>query len=374
MSTAEGLIDSMIGQYTLVREIGRGAVGIVFEGVAADGAPAAIKVVVPPPLLPPAEAEALRLRFFREARAMASVRHPNVTRILDVGEQDGRLYLAMELLSGENLREIVARQGPLAPEAVVRVGLQLCDALEAVHHAGIVHRDVKPENLVILPDGTAKLTDFGVAWMENEATLTRTGGVIGSPAYMAPEQILGRTIDQRSDLFSVAATLYQAAADSLPFAGGTLMEMAHNVAYSDPRPLPADVPYAIARAIIRGLQKSPAARYGTATDFSQALRTALAAVPQREDPTATVTDLAARCSRHPGREAVGACQACGKPLCRHCARAEAPPFFCLIHQPVTLFGISTVRLEVMLAAAAFLLLLLCLSPLGYLAMRHYGPR
>lgn len=384
MSATEALVGTRMGGFTLDREIGRGAVGVVFEARDADGQPAAVKVVVPPALLQAEEAAALRARFFREARAMAAVQHPNVTRILEVGEENGLLFMAMELLSGENLRQILARSGPLTGAETLAVGLQLCDALDAVHHAGIVHRDVKPENLVVLPDGTAKLTDFGVAWMESEATLTRTGGVLGSPAYMAPEQILGRSTDRRSDLFSAAATLYQCVTGTLPFPGGTLMEMAHNVAYAEPRPLPADVPYALGRAILRGLQKTPAARFNTATEFAQALRNATSTVDLAQPPPATleataaplgtVIDLSSRCSRHPGRAAVGRCQACHKPLCRHCARKEDPPYFCLVHQPVTLFGISTVRLEVAVATLAFLILLLVMSPFGFFVLRHYLPR
>jgi serine/threonine-protein kinase len=239
---------------------------------------------------------------------------------------------------------------------------------------------VKPENLVILADGTAKLTDFGVAWMESEATLTRTGGVLGSPAYMAPEQILGRSVDRRADLFSAAATLYQIAAARLPFEGAGLLEMAHNVAYTPPHPLPPEVPHALGRAILKGLQKTPAARFGTATEFAQALRGALpatgtpvsasASAAPTAAPEYTVIDLATRCSRHAGRPAVGHCEACRRPLCRHCARPSGSQVYCIIHRPVTLFGISTVRLEVALALLAFLLLLLTLSPVGYFMLRR----
>lgn len=377
----EHLAGETLGEYTLVRELGRGAVGVVFEGRRADGQAAAVKVVMPPALLSPEDRDALRARFFREARAMAAVKHPNVTRIFDVGEENGRLYLAMELLEGENLRQMVARAGPLPAAAVIAIGVQLCEALDAVHHAGIVHRDVKPENLVVLPDGTAKLTDFGVAWMENEATLTRTGGVLGSPAYMAPEQILGKPVDRRADLFSACATLYQLASGSLPFEGASLMEMAHNVAYSEPRALGPEVPHLLSRAVLKGLQKTPAARFATATEMAQALRNAQAAGPQpgpapaaASEPAAapeyTVIDLTTRCSRHAGRPAVGHCQACRRPLCRHCARPSGSHVYCVIHRPVTLFGISTVRLEVAIALVAFLLLLLTLSPLGYFLLRH----
>jgi len=357
-----------VGGYEVGRELGRGAIGVVYEARDPTGDVVALKVVEPGALAGAEDAAALRARFCREARAMAAVEHPNVARVLAAGEDGGRLYLAMELLAGENLRAVLSRQGRLPTAEVVVLGSQLCAALDAVHHAGIVHRDVKPENLVLGADGTLKLTDFGIAWMRDEATLTRTGGVLGSPAYMAPEQILGKSVDARADLFAACATLYQLLAGELPFAGTTLVEMAHSVAYSEPRPLPAEVPYPLARVVLRGLAKSAAARYPTAGELGDALRAALP-LPG-PDPTATVVDPAARCHRHPVRAAAARCAACGRALCRVCARPHRDRHYCLPHAPVTLFGVSTVRLEVAAALAAFLLLLLCLSPLGYALLRQ----
>jgi len=369
-----------IGGYRLDREIGRGAMGVVFAAQDAGGQVVALKVLVPPPLLPDPERASLRGRFLREARALRAVNHPNVVRVDDFGEADGRLYLAMELLEGENLRQLLTRTGALSPDEAVRLTLQLCAALDAVHHAGIVHRDVKPENVVVLPGLALKLTDFGVAWMENEATLTRTGGILGSPAYMSPEQILGRPVDRRSDVFSAAVTLYQLLADRLPFAGSGLMEVAHNVAYGEPAPLPPSVPHALARIVMRGLQKTPAARYATAGEFAQALApsaaplaaTSLAATPlapaallDPENLEATRVDTTLRCARHPRQMAVGHCQACGRRLCGRCVHGQKAPYYCRVHLPVTVLGFSPVRVEVFLALVAFLLLLLCLSPLGY---------
>lgn len=371
-----------IGAYRLLREIGRGAVGVVFEAESPAGQSAAVKIIVPPPLLPEAERDSLRARFLREARALSVVDHPNVVRIYEYGEEGGYLFLAMELLQGENLRQLLAR-GPVPPAEAAELAVQLCAALDAVHHAGIVHRDVKPENLV-LSQGRVKLTDFGVAWMENEATLTRTGGVLGSPAYMSPEQILGKAVDRRSDLFSAAATLYQLLAGSLPFEGSGLMELAHNVIYGEPRPLPPGIPYSLARVVQRGLQKSPAARYSTATELAEAIRSAMfrtGAAPAAatfdaaatvlevpEDLTYTTRDPASRCTRHPGRAAVAHCAACRRPFCPSCIRQPRPPYYCRLHAPVTLFGVPTVRLEVAVAAAAFVLLLLCITSFGQAAL------
>lgn len=385
MSEAALPFGDRIGDYRLVRELGRGAMGVVFEAQAPNEGIVALKLLVPPPLLPAAEREALQHRFTREARALSAVDHPNVVRVHEFGEAAGNFYLAMEFLDGTNLRELLSGRGALPPAEAVPIAVQLCRALEAVHHAGIVHRDVKPENVIVLRDGTAKLTDFGVAWVENEATLTRTGGILGSPAYMSPEQILGRPVDRRSDVFSAAATLYQLLAGRLPFTGSGLMEMAHNVAYAEPAPLPSDIPRALARIVEQGLQKTPAARFASAADLAGALERALAAptgsrtispipavLSNLSPPHAlspTVHDAIAWCARHPRRHALGYCHACGRSLCGLCTRQTQAPHFCSLHAPVTLFGISLVRLEVALMAAFFLLLLMLLSPLGYVFYR-----
>lgn len=398
------MIDSgvlgQVGPYRLLREVGRGASGAVYEAIAPDGAVLALKVLTPPAFLSEAEVETVRRRFIREARALQAVDHPAVVRVTDWGEEEGRLYLAMEFLEGENLRQLLTRHGPFPVEVAVAFVEQLCGALDAVHHAGIVHRDVKPENLVVVPDGTLRLTDFGVAWMETEATLTQTGGVLGSPAYMAPEQILGQAVDRRADLFAASVTLYQLLTDTLPFSGSGLMEVAHKVVYSEPTPLPAAVPHPIARVIFQCLSKTPAARFATATELAQALHQAVLGVVPKEalplpaaasqlpasaasTPAGALTvNLGATpivapvqappdfCARHPRLAAIARCRACGRPMCAMCARTDKPPYYCYVHAPVTLFGVNTVRMEVAMAALGFLLLLLCLSPLGYMALHH----
>lgn len=385
---SEALTPARLGGYRLLREVGRGASGTVYEAVDDAGCAAAVKLLAPPAALPEEEQLAIRRRFEREARALEAVRHPNVVRVLAWGEDAGRLYLAMELLRGENLRAVLQRSGPLPPHLVVGLGAQLCAALAAAHRAGVVHRDVKPENLVLLPDGSLRLTDFGVAWMESgaEATLTRTGGVLGSPAYMAPEQLLGRPVDARADLFSAATTLYQLLTDCLPFAGTALVEVAHKVAYEPHTPLPATVPPALAAVLDRALSKAPGARFADATEFAAALdgalaapapaaraTTALPAPPPLPQPAAAPCPAPGPwrpCARHPRSPATAGCAACGRPMCALCARGEREPYYCYIHQPVVICGINAVRLEVAVAALAFVLLLLCLSPVGYAALHR----
>jgi serine/threonine-protein kinase len=394
--------------FLLKREVGRGASGIVYEALGPDDTLYALKVLVPPVLLAEPDRAALLARFSREARALSAVRHPHVVHIAQVGVADGHAYIAMEFLAGENLRDLISRAGPVGAAEAVAIGLQLCAALDAVHAAGIVHRDVKPENVLLLPDGTIRLTDFGIARMEDEATLTRTGGILGSPAYMAPEQILGRPVDARSDLFSASATLYQLVAGALPFAGASLVELAHNVAYAEPADLPASVPVPLAAVLRRGLARVPADRFPSARSLASALEATLEPsgaaplhmptspdgaerppTPRSAAPTAShtlavsadasevdshrdglghcrpVAVPATPCHRHRRQPSVGRCRGCGRPVCRYCVRESRPPFYCPLHRPLTVLGVQLVRVEVALVALAFLILLLCLSPLGY---------
>jgi len=374
---------SQIGSYRIVREVGRGAMGVVLEARDEQDAAVALKLLSLPTALPEAETASLQARFLREGRALSAVSHPNVVRVFQAGEAEGHFFLAMEFLDGESLRQLLARSGPLAPERVIEIGVQLLQALEAVHQAGIIHRDVKPENVVVLRSGEVKLTDFGVVWMQNEATLTRTGGMLGSPAYMSPEQILARPIDPRSDQFSAAAALYQLLTDRLPFPGAGLMELAQKVVHGEPDPLPDHIPGALRFAIGKALRKSPEERFATASEFATALQAtasdaltwppapaAAPAAPVTLLPELTMVDLGSRCNRHKGRPAIAQCAACGKGVCRQCTRQEESPFYCMVHAPVTLFGVSLVRLEVALVLLLFLLLLFGVGPLGRAIFQH----
>jgi serine/threonine-protein kinase len=374
-ATKSGLFSGQIGPYQLVREVGRGAAGVVYEARDPEDRRLALKLLTWPVGMQAEDRETFRRRFLREARALSAVHHPNVVPIHDAGEEEGRLYLAMEFLDGENLRALLTHTGALPPAEAVPLLLQLCDALEAVHQAGIIHRDVKPENVVVMADGGVKLTDFGVAWMENEATLTRTGGVLGSPAYMSPEQVLGKPVDRRSDVYSLAVTLYQVLTGALPFEGGSLLELAQQVAYQTPPPPCLPGHERLVRAMMQGLQKSPNARHASAADFADALRAALTsdevrpATPLAE---ATLLDAPATtrvCPRHPRQPVLGDCAVCGRALCAACARGRGR-LYCRMHAPLTLFGISTVRLEVAIALAAFVSLMLAATTWGAVLFRH----
>jgi serine/threonine-protein kinase len=388
--------DDQLGSYRILREIGRGAMGVVYEAIAMRPAGAlptgervALKLLVFPPLLPPEEREALIVRFAREARALATVRHPFVVQVFDIGEIEGQPYLAMELLSGLNARKYLRRHGPMPLERVLDLGRKLCEALSAVHAAGIVHRDIKPENVVLEEDGSIRLTDFGVARLELEASLTRTGGLIGSPAYMAPEQILGGAVDARADLFSTGVMLYQMLTGELPFQGASLMEVAHRVAYEPPRPLTGVDP-GLATVLLRSMEKDPHRRYPTALALGEALGQAtddmhpLHGYPQTSAVTTTDTQastldtvvgrrlsdslpgaLETGCARHPHLPVIAFCAACDLPLCEHCVYRRRGRVWCAEHASPGARPAWITRLEVLAIGLLFALLLWFLYPLRW---------
>jgi len=204
-----------------------------------------------------------RARFVDEARAMAELRHPNVVAVFEAGEAGGRPYLAAELVAGESLEESVTRGGPLEPERAVEVTLALWDALEAAHGRGILHRDVKPENVLLTAEGTPKLTDFGLARLAaREQRLTQTGEVLGTPGYMPPEQASGEKRRQGpvSDVYGLGATLYYLLSGRAPFEGPSRINLLKAVLTDDPTSLRKHVPGLdppLEAVVRRALEKEP---------------------------------------------------------------------------------------------------------------------
>ena len=191
--------------------------------------------------------ETARKRFWREARAAASVNHPNVCQIYEIGEDRGELFIAMELLEGEALAERL-RSGPLSVSQTLPVGLGMMAALSALHARGIVHRDLKPSNVFLTPHGV-KVLDFGLARPEMKPSLstatelTRVGIVMGTPRYMAPEQVNGEAVDARSDLFAAGAILFEMLSGRPAFAGRTVLEILHATLHEQPPPLTGSPPW-----------------------------------------------------------------------------------------------------------------------------------
>lgn len=183
----------LAGRYRLARPLGRGGMGVVWQ--ARDellGRLVAVKEVLLPPELPDEEREVLRRRTLREARSAARLSHPNVVTVFDVVEEDGRPWIVMELVRSTTLAHAIREYGPLPPREVARIGLQVLAALHAAHRAGVLHRDVKPSNVLLTGDGRVVLTDFGIATLEGDPSLTMSGTLLGSPAFIAPERVQGR--------------------------------------------------------------------------------------------------------------------------------------------------------------------------------------
>ncbi|WP_433241869.1 serine/threonine-protein kinase [Streptosporangium sp. CA-135522] len=202
------------GRYRLLRELGRGGMGVVWEGYdTLLDRPVAVKEVLLPPNLPPAEHERQLARTSREARTAARLNHRGIVAVYDVAEQDGRPWIIMELVRARGLDQV----GPLPVQQVAGIGRQVLSALRAAHEAGILHRDVKPSNILLAPDGRAVLTDFGIATVEGDTSLTQTGMVTGSPSFLPPERATGEEAGPWSDLWALGATLYAALLGHGPF-------------------------------------------------------------------------------------------------------------------------------------------------------------
>src|SRR4051794_1620238 len=218
MSTAARELPLVAGRYRLGHLLGQGGMGRVWaahdEVLERD---VAVKEVLVPPAVPDDERAALVARTLREARAAARVRHPQVVTVYDVAEDDDRPWIVLQLLAPRTLADVLAEEGPLDPARAARIGLQVLEGLTAVHAAGVLHRDVKPGNVLFGPDGGAVLADFGVATLDDDAAVTSTGLVIGSPASLAPERARGAAPTPAADLWSLGATLFAAVEGHSPF-------------------------------------------------------------------------------------------------------------------------------------------------------------
>jgi serine/threonine protein kinase/tetratricopeptide (TPR) repeat protein len=275
LDTAAREAAARVGSYTIVRKLGQGGMGIVYA--ARDerlGRTVALKM-----LSRLAHDDAARQRFWREARAAASVNHPNVCQLYEIGEDQGALFITMELLEGETLGDRL-RKGPLRMTEAVPIGLAVLAALSALHERGIVHRDLKPSNVFLTPHGV-KLLDFGLARRrelgpdESAPDLTGTGMMLGTPRYMAPEQVTGDEVDPRSDLFGVGAILYEMLAGRPAFAGRNVVEIIHATLHEEPPPLEGSPALVAAdRVIRRALGKRPSERPASAEAMAEELRAA----------------------------------------------------------------------------------------------------
>jgi type II secretory pathway pseudopilin PulG len=269
-----------LGRYVLVREIARSN-DIVYEAVdPAIGRRVALKELQVPPNLVGAQRRERVERFYREAKAAGSLSHANIVTIHEVGEDAGRHFIAMEYLEGQSLREVLQVQGALPLPEILRIVTAVAEALEYAHDHGVVHRDVKPDNVYLLNDGRIKLTDFGIARLMFESNLTADGQVFGTPSYMSPEQVAGKAIDPRSDIFSLGVMLYEMLAGRKPFPGDSVVTITYNIMHQEPAPLTGVSP-AIQYVLRRALAKDPEQRYGSAGLMARELQAALLAPVDR---------------------------------------------------------------------------------------------
>ncbi len=288
---------SKIGRYEIVDRLGAGGMGVVY--LATDPLlrrTVAIKVL-------PGQDEELRERFAREARSAASLRHHNVVTIFDIGEDEGQPFLAMEFLDGESMAELIRRRAPLTVERRLQLMIELCAGLGYAHRSGIVHRDIKPGNLMITNEGTLKVLDFGLARITSDDTrtgLTRVGAIMGTPHYMSPEQVHGNAVDPRSDIFSVGLVLYELLAYRKAYAGDIAHVVLHNIIHESPLPLREvmpDIDPDLARIVDKAIAKDPDDRYQSLA----ALAAELERVRVRHgEPSDTATLINARPRRGAG--------------------------------------------------------------------------
>jgi serine/threonine protein kinase len=268
-------------RYRLGERIAAGGMGAVYRAVDETlGRPVAVKALRRELADDPTFLE----RFRREARAAAGLSHPGVAAIYDYGESDGQPFMVMELVEGENLAERVAARGRLPWQEAFAIGEQVAAALAAAHAHGLVHRDVKPANIMLGRDGRAKVTDFGIAQAAQTATLTRTGMVLGSANYVAPEQAKGGHVGPAADLYSLGCVLFEAVTGDTPYHGGNAVAIATqhvSAPVPDPREHRPDLPSEAAALITRALQKQPDARFLSGT----AMAAALAAARREQDAT-----------------------------------------------------------------------------------------
>jgi len=275
-----------LGRYVLEEEIGRGGMGVVYRARHPEHGLVAVKTFDRE-----AQDPALGKRLRREAGVLARLDHPNVCRVLEAGEEDGRVFIAMELLEGESLAQVL-RRGPVVLRKAASTTRDVLSALSAVHELGIVHRDIKPSNVLLTPSAV-KVVDFGLAKRTSagpgEATaseVTQAGRIVGTPNYMSPEQIRDQTVDERSDLFSVGAVLFEMIAGRRAFAGRTPLEVTHSILEHEPPALGGSPAVAVAdRVIRRALEKKPGARYASAAEMSAALEEAIRVCGDEDAPT-----------------------------------------------------------------------------------------
>jgi serine/threonine protein kinase len=278
-----------VGRYEITGELGRGAMGVVYKALDPTiGRTVALKTMRLD--VHGLDAQEMVRRFQNEARAAGVLNHPNIVTIYDAGEQDGIFYIAMEFIEGTTLHELLAEKRVLATEEVLQLTRQICRGLDYAHSNSIVHRDIKPANIMITGNGTVKIMDFGIA--KSGGQVTNTGQVLGTPNYMAPEQVKGRQLDGRSDLFSLGVILYEMLTGEKPFVGQNVTTIIYKIVNENPitpRDLDVTVHPGLSAIVTKALAKAPDDRYQTGADLVRDLENYKLAGPVRTGSTSAIS-------------------------------------------------------------------------------------
>ena len=254
------MVGSTISHYKITAKLGEGGMGVVYKAEDTKlERPVALKFLRSDAI----EDEEHKARFLREARAAASLNHPNICVIHEIDEVDGSPFIAMELIEGDSVKERIKAR-PLKLEDALDIACQAAQGLQAAHEKGIVHRDIKSANLMVAPRGQVKILDFGLAQLAERSQLTKTATILGTPAYMSPEQAQKQPTDRRTDIWSLAVVIYEMVAGKLPFEGERLEAVLYAIGREEPEPLTAqrvDVPVELDRIVAKAMAKSPDERY-----------------------------------------------------------------------------------------------------------------
>jgi beta-lactam-binding protein with PASTA domain/predicted Ser/Thr protein kinase len=282
-------------RYEVEQLLGQGGMARVFRGTdRVLNRTVAVKVLSPQF----ASDDQFVARFRREAQAAAALNHPNIVSVYDTGDQSDVHYIVMEYVEGRTLRDVIRQEGPILPERASEIGQAVARALAAAHEAGLVHRDIKPGNIMLTRDGQVKVMDFGIARTSTGDTLTQTAAVLGTASYLSPEQAQGSTVDARSDIYSLGCVLYEMLTGRPPFTGDSPVAIAYKHVREDPvhpSNLNPDVPPSLDAVVMKAMAKNPENRYQTADEFRQDLERASAGLPTvatpllLADPTEVVT-------------------------------------------------------------------------------------
>ncbi|GEM_PF-922887 len=345
-----------LGNYEILDELGRGGMGVVYR--ASDlklGRQVAVKELLVTHQVSDVERQDTVERFRREAMAAARLSHPNIITVYDFGQEGDRPYMVMELLEGKNLGDYLDKKTMFSMQQIADIGSQICSALDYAHLSGIVHRDIKPDNIMMNSNGIVKLTDFGVARVKSDLpSMTQTGTTLGTIAYISPEQLTdSRLVDGRSDLFSLGALLYEMLTFKTPFDAGNLGGTIINIMSMPPQAIGEvnpNVPPKLEAVVMRALKKNPEDRFSRAAEMGHALTAALR--DAERPPAPKIVDGTVGASAHAGElNGVHAfqpspCRHCAKPMppgsrvCPNCGRSETAPLSFAMPQSSARPGVS----------------------------------